>query len=217
MNNALQTPSFKPVLGKTLLAGLTALLLATAGSLSAQGVDNGKMAPEFSLSGHDGKTYKLSDFKGKHVVLEWYNKDCPYVRKHYDGKNMQALQKQFGSKGVVWFSVISSAPGKQGHLTAAQAKAQLAQEKASPKAILLDPTGKVGKLYNAKTTPHMYIVNPKGQLVFQGGIDDQPSASQGSLKTAKPLFANALTAVLSGKSPQVAQVKPYGCSVKYGS
>jgi len=190
-------------------------LLAALISTSAWAVDNGKAAPDFSLPGHDGKTYTLSQFKGKHVVLEWFNDDCPYVEKHYGTGNMQKLQKTFTSKNVVWLTIAGNAPGKQGHLTAEAAKKVMAARKASPTTVLLDPTGKVGKLYSAQTTPHMYIINPAGQLVYQGAIDDKPSAQATSLNTATPLFANALNAALAGKAIVMANNKPYGCSVKY--
>lgn len=172
-------------------------------------------APDFTLTGHDGKTYELKKLKGKTVVLEWYNNDCPYVEKHYDSGNMQGLQKKFTDKGVIWLSVISSAPGKQGFVDKAQAKKLIQERKSSPVAILLDPTGKVGRLYEAKTTPHMYIIDKNGNLAYQGGIDDKPSAKQESLKGATPYFANAMNNILEGKKVDVAVTKPYGCSVKY--
>ena len=172
-------------------------------------------APDFTLTGHDGKTYELKNLKGKTVVLEWYNNDCPYVEKHYDSGNMQGLQKKFTDKGVVWLSVISSAPGKQGFVDKAQAKKLILERKSSPVAILLDPSGKVGRLYDAKTTPHMFIIDKNGNLVYQGGIDDKPSAKQESLKGATPYFANAMNNILEGKKVDVAVTKPYGCSVKY--
>lgn len=175
----------------------------------------GSPAPNFSLKGQDGKTYSLSDFKGKHVVLEWYNKDCPYVRKHYDSGNMQSLQKEFTEKGVVWLSLISSADGQQGYLTPEQAKEVLNQEKASPTALLFDPSGATGKAYDAKTTPHMYVIDPNGTLVYAGGIDDKPSTRESSLKGATPYFANAVRASLSGEPISPSTTKPYGCSIKY--
>lgn len=207
----------KSLVKHSVLAG-AAMALGWASLQSAPpalAVNSGQAGPAFSLTGHDGKTYTLSQFKGKHVVLEWYNKDCPYVRKHYDAGNMQALQKRFGAKGVVWLTVISSAPGKQGHLNAAGAGAQIKQEKALPRAVLLDPTGKVGKAYNAQTTPHMYVINPQGRLVYQGGIDDKPSASPASLKGATPWFSQALDASVGGKPVPLSTTKAYGCAVKY--
>lgn len=200
-------------LRQMLLGGLLAAMgLAISPALA---VDNGQQAPHFSLPGHDGKTYALSQFKGKYVVLEWFNNDCPYVKKHYDAHNMQHLQKKYTSKGVIWLSIASNAPGQQGHLSAEAAKKVLAERKASPTTVLLDPSGKVGRLYSAQTTPHMYIINPTGKLIYQGAIDDKPSAQASSLKTATPLFANALDAALAGKAIVMAHNKPYGCSIKY--
>lgn len=207
--------SWSKAFSKSLPALLGTALAVMALAAPAPAVNSGQAAPDFSLTGHDGKTYKLSQFKGKHVVLEWFNKDCPYVRKHYNAGKMQQLQKSFGAKGVVWLTVVSSAAGKQGHLTAASAKQQLAQEKASPRVVLLDPTGKVGKAYNAMTTPHMYVINPQGKLVYQGAIDDKPSASPSSLQGATGWFTNALNASIAGKAVSPATTKPYGCSVKY--
>lgn len=204
-------------LRSTGLMAVCAAVLVSSVAWEAKAVTTGQNAPNFTLPGHDGKTYQLSDFKGKHVVLEWYNQDCPYVRKHYDAGNMQQLQKTAAAKGVVWLTIVSSAPGKQGHLTAAQAKTQLGKEKATPKVLLLDPQGTVGQAYSAMTTPHMYVINPKGQLVYQGAIDDQPSASPSSLKGATPWLAQALTASLANQPVKPNSTKPYGCSVKYPS
>lgn len=183
----------------------------------------GKTAPDFSLKGHDGKTYKLSDMKGQWVVLEWFNNECPYVDKHYhaDFRNMQNLQKKWIEEGkkkgnLNWFAVASSAPGKQGHLTPKQAKMIKEKErKANMTAILLDETGKVGKMYDAKTTPHMYIINPKGELVYNGAIDNNSSAQTSSLKGAKNYVSSALTALFDNKAVAKSTTKPYGCSVKY--
>ena len=178
-------------------------------------VSNNAKAPNFKLSGHDGKTYSLSQFKGKHVVLEWYNDDCPYVDKHYESSNMQNLQKEFTKKGVVWLSIISSAPGKQGHVDQEGATKLVKQRQSAPTAVLLDPKGVVGRQYNAQTTPHMYVIAPSGKLVYQGAIDDKPSANPKSLKTASPWFKNALLASMNGKKIENGSTSPYGCSVKY--
>lgn len=183
----------------------------------------GKTAPDFQLKGHDGKTYQLSSLKGQWVVLEWFNNECPYVEKHYNAEfqNMQKLQKQWIDKGqqkgtLNWFAVSSSAPGKQGHLNAKQAKdIRDTERKAHMTAILLDESGEVGKLYEAKTTPHMFIINPKGLLVYNGAIDDQPSARVSSLKGAKNYVTAALTALFDNKAVAQGTTKPYGCSVKY--
>ena len=193
---------------------MNALVLALALFASAA-PETGKAAPDFTLPGQDGKPVKLSALKGKWVVLEWFNKDCPFVRKHYGSRNMQDLQKKYAAKGVTWLSIVSSKPGKQGHLTSAQAQDVLKSEGMSSSAILLDPKGDVGRLYQAKTTPHMFVVDPKGTLVFMGGIDDRPSADAKDIAGARNHVAAALDEGLAGKKVSVPTTKPYGCSVKY--
>lgn len=190
-----------------------ALSLVVIGAQAAPKV--GEPAPSFSVVDSNGKTRSLSEFKGKYVVLEWYNKDCPFVRKHYDGGNMQSLQKAYTGKGVAWLGVISSVKGKQGHLSAAEANQQIQKEKAVVTAVLLDADGKVGKAYGAKTTPHMYIVAPDGKLVYQGGIDDKPSADSADIATSRNHVKAALDEAMAGKPVTVATSEPYGCSVKY--
>ncbi|MFT4936829.1 MAG: peroxiredoxin, partial [Pseudoalteromonas distincta] len=162
------TPSFprRPVLAG--IAAFAAMIAAPA--LAAPAI--GKPAPAFSAADSTGKARSLSEFRGKTVVLEWTNDGCPYVQKHYNAGAMQGLQKRAAGDGVVWLSIISSAPGKQGYKTAAQANAWKTESGAAPSAILLDPKGEVGRAYGAKTTPHMYVVNPAGTLVYMGGIDD---------------------------------------------
>ncbi|MFN8846420.1 MAG: thioredoxin family protein [Bdellovibrionales bacterium] len=182
--------------------------------LHAQAVP-GKPAPDFSAQDTSGKSRNLTEQKGKWVVLEWFNKDCPYVKKHYDSKNMQALQKKYTEKGVVWLSVISSAKGKQGHQTAAEALKTQNENGSSATAILLDESGVMGKAYGAKTTPHMYIINPEGQVVYAGAIDDNDSASPKVIPKSKNYVVAALDAGLSGQKIEMASTKPYGCSVKY--
>lgn len=188
-----------------------ALLLYSA---PAWAIKIGQSPDNFELKGHDGKIYRLNDYKDKFVVLEWFNDDCPYVKKHYGAKNMQGLQQKYTDKNVVWFTIVSSAPGKQGYLTEASAKELIKKHDAKQTAILFDPEGKVGSHFEAKTTPHMYILD-KGKLVYMGAIDDTPSAKPSSLKDAKPLFANALDAALGGKKITNPSTTPYGCSVKY--
>ena len=195
------------------------------GSISVQAaVKSDTAAPDFALPGHDGNTYQLSKFKGQYVVLEWFNNDCPYVEKHYDAgyRNMQNLQQKWitkarsEGKNLMWLAIVSSAPGKQGHLTAEQAKAiRDSERKAHMTAILFDQDGKVGRLYDAKTTPHMYVIDPAGQLRYQGAIDDQPSARVASLKGASNHVDLALTSLFAGKGVATKATKPYGCSVKY--
>ncbi|CAN5360848.1 thioredoxin family protein [soil metagenome] len=175
----------------------------------------GMPAPAFSLPSVEGKTHSLSDFKGKVVVLEWVNYGCPFVKKHYNSGTMQTLQKSATDRGVVWLQVCSSAPGQQGYFSVADAKAQNKAHKVASTAYLLDPEGKVGRLYAAKTTPDMYVIDKNGILRYQGAIDDQPTPDPDSLKGAKPLASLAIDAVLAGKAPMEASSQPYGCSVKY--
>jgi peroxiredoxin len=193
---------------------LTATLVTTATAAPAA-PEVGQPAPQFSALGSDGKTYDLASFAGKFVVLEWLNHGCPFVKKHYGGGNMQALQKEYTAKGVVWLSIISSAPGKQGHSTPEQANAATKEAGAAPTAVLLDETGTVGKLYDATTTPHMFVVDPKGVLIYAGAIDDQPSFDPDSLANAKNYVRAALDEAMAGKPVTTAATKSYGCSVKY--
>ena len=177
----------------------------------------GQPAPAFQAVDASGKTRSLSEFKGKTVVLEWTNNGCPYVQKHYNSGNMQSLQSQAAKDGVVWLTVISSAPGMQGYLTGPQAKQWKAETKAASTDVLLDPKGTVGRAYEAKTTPHMYVVDKTGKLVYMGGIDDKPSSEPSSLKGAKNYVTAALADVKAGRPVAQAVTRPYGCSVKYGS
>ena len=175
----------------------------------------GKSAPDFSLPGAEGKTWKLSDQKGKIVVLEWFNEACPFVKKHYSSGNMQQLQREYTAKGVVWFTILSSAPGKQGYAPASEFQKILSSSKVGSTAGLLDPSGSVGKLFEAKTTPHVFVINKEGVLVYEGAIDDNSSADPGTIAGAKNYVKLALDAVLSGKPVKESSSKPYGCSVKY--
>lgn len=196
-----------------LLAGLALAGAAWAAIATVATVD--QTAPDFKLQGADGKAYKLSDFKGKYVVLEWVNFGCPFVRKHYDSGNMQSLQKAYTDSGVVWLSVCSSAPGKQGYYAGEELTAQLAREKAVPTAYLVDADGAVGRLYGAKTTPHMYVIDPKGQLVYAGGIDDIPSTNIADIPKATNYVVQALQCCFTGVEVAQKTAAPYGCSVKY--
>lgn len=175
----------------------------------------GTAAPAFKLTDANGKAVSLADFKGKTVVLEWNNPECPFVKKHYGSSNMQKTQAAAARDGVVWLTVNSSAPGNQGHMNGSQAKAFVASAGAKPSAYLLDPNGTVGKSYGAKTTPHMYIVNRTGQLVYAGGIDDKPTANPADIKGARNHVLAALAEIKAGKAVSVPTSKPYGCSVKY--
>ena len=177
----------------------------------------GQAAPAFTAVDANGKTRSLSEFKGKTVVLEWTNAGCPYVRKHYDSGNMQGLQTSAAKDGTVWLTVISSAPGTQGYVAGADAKGWKGKEKAAYADLLLDPKGTVGRAYEAKTTPHMYVIDKTGKLVYMGGIDDKPSADPASLKGAKNYVTAALADVKAGRAVAQAATRPYGCSVKYGA
>ena len=192
---------------------LATALLALPVLISAAKV--GDAAPTFSATGSDGKTYKLADYRGKYVVLEWHNNGCPYTRKHYESGNMQKLQKEWTGKGVIWFTVISSAPGTQGYVTADQENAYLTQMHATPTAALLDPNGDLGHMYNAKTTPHMIVIAPTGNLIYDGAIDDHPTPDQGDIAASKNYVDMALQAAIAGKPVEMATTRPYGCSVKY--
>lgn len=175
----------------------------------------GKAAPAFEVKDATGKMQKLSDMKGKWIVLEWTNKDCPYVKKHYSSKNMQKIQKTYTDKGVTWLSVISSKKGDQGNLSPAEAIKVASADGAVATAILLDESGTMGKAYGAKTTPHMYVINPQGNVVYAGGIDDNDSANPAVIAKSKNYVTAALDEGLAGKPVTVASSRPYGCSVKY--
>ena len=177
----------------------------------------GAPAPGFTLTDSTGKTVSLADFKGKTVVLEWTNHDCPYVRKHYGGNNMQALQKKWTAQGVVWLTLISSAPGTEGYVSAQEANKLTAERGAAPSDVLFDPKGDVGRAYGAQVTPHMYVIKGDGTLVYMGGIDDKPTARLADLKTAKNFVDAALSEMTQGKPVSVTTSRPYGCSIKYSS
>ena len=178
-------------------------------------VTTGAAATDFTLTDTSGASHKLSDFKGKTVVLEWVNHGCPFVVKHYSPGNMQGLQAESTGKGVVWLSICSSAEGKQGYYTAEGWQKLNAEKGGKATAILLDPEGTVGKLYGAKTTPHMYVINAEGTLVYQGAIDDKPSTDSDDIPGAKNYVKAALDEVLAGQPVTTGQTKPYGCGVKY--
>jgi len=175
----------------------------------------GQPAGNFRLMSSDGKIVSLSQFRGKPVVLEWNNPGCPFVQKHYESGNMQATQRKAVDAGAVWLTINSGAPGKQGHLDASGAKAFVRASKAYPSYYLLDPQGRVGKGYGAKTTPHMYLIDAGGRLVYQGAIDDKPTADQGDIAGARNHVLAALGEVKAGRKVSVAETRPYGCSVKY--
>ena len=190
-----------------------ALALVPFAAQASPSVD--QPAPAFTANTADGKSISLDSLKGKTVVLEWTNHDCPFVKKHYDSGNMQGLQKDAAAKGVVWLQVISSAPGKQGHVDGAGALKLNSARSAAPANVILDPDGKLGKLYGAQTTPHMYIIDAKGILVYKGGIDSLATADKADIAKAEPYVSSALSSLAAGKKIAANNTKPYGCSVKY--
>ncbi|MGA7391941.1 MAG: thioredoxin family protein [Terrimicrobiaceae bacterium] len=194
---------------------LHALFAVTLAASVYAAPEVGKPAPNFSLKDLLGKEHDLSDLKGKYVVLEWVNFGCPFVKKHYGSENMQKLQEEFVDKGVVWLSICSSAPGKQGNETPEAAKKGLAKFGSHASAYLVDEDGKVGKLYNARTTPQMFVLNPEGVLIYAGAIDDKPTPKPETVAVAKNYVKAAFNEATSGKPVAVPSTKPYGCSVKY--
>jgi len=198
-----------------LVAALLAMSMASLVSLVQAAAAPGQAAPDFSLVDINGKMQKLSDYRGKYVVLEWFNSECPFVQKHYESGNMQSLQARYTQKGVVWLGVNSTSPRHSNFRDPVRSQAILKDWKSAPTAFVLDPDGKVGKQYGARTTPHMYVIDPKGMLVYVGGIDDKPSTSQRDIPPAKNLVAAALDESLGGKPVGTPSAMPYGCSVKY--
>ncbi len=194
-----------------------ATIVAATVVLTAYAVRVGDAAPNFTGTDTHGQIHKLSDYRGKFVVLEWTNNGCPYTEKHYDSGNMQALQKAWTAKGVVWLTILSSAPGQQGYMTASEENAYIAKVHADPTAALLDPNGAIGHEYEAKTTPHMFVINPEGKLIYAGAIDDHPTTDPSDIKSSRNYVSEALTDAMSGKQIATAYTRPYGCSVKYSS
>jgi len=192
--------------------GLVATILWISSSYA---VKVAEPAPDFEATDSQGQVHKLSQYRGKFVVLEWHNNGCPYTQKHYESGNMQQLQREWTGKGVVWLTVISSAPGEQGYVTAQQENEYIHRMKASPTAALLDPQGEVGRLYSAKTTPHMFIVNPAGVLIYDGGIDSKATTEQADIAAATNYVSQALQESMAGKPVSTPTSRPYGCSVKY--
>ncbi|QMV19859.1 redoxin domain-containing protein [Granulicella sp. 5B5] len=184
---------------------------------SAWALKPGEAAPEFKGTNSNGKTETLGQYRGKYVVLEWANQGCPYDRKHYLSGNMERLQREWTAKGVVWLSVISSAPGEQGYVTPPEENAYLEKMHAVPTAAILDPSGTIGRLYGAKTTPHVFVIDPQGRLVYEGALDDQPTPDPASLKGAHNYLDAALKESMAGKAVTTPVTRPYGCNVKYGN
>ena len=194
------------------------IVLSSFLALSLFAIDSppvGSAAPDFSVADSKGKTHSLSQYKGKHVVLEWFNPDCPFVKKHYGGGNMQKLQEQYTGKGVVWLTIDSSAPGLEGNLTPEQAEKKMSEWKTHSTALLLDSEGKAGRAYGAKNTPHMFVINPEGKVIYEGAIDSKATPNPADIPSSTNYIKAALDESLAGKPVTTANTKPYGCSVKY--
>ncbi len=189
-------------------------LVATLG-LAQAAPKIGYPAPAFSAVDTTGKTWSLAELKGKRIILEWTNDQCPYVIKHYGSGNMQALQKEATGAGYIWLSVISSAPGKQGHVSPAEADALTTSRGAAPTAVLIDSQGVLGRAYEAKTTPHLFIIDEAGTLVYRGGIDDKPTTDPADIAGANNYVRQAMAELASGKPIANPVTRPYGCSVKF--
>jgi len=199
---------------KSLMAAMLTLLVVSPG-IAFAAASVGKMAPEFTLTDIAGKSVRLADFKGRHVVLEWHNPNCPFVAKHYDSGNMQELQNKYDAQDTVWLAINSTHPGHQDYMSSNELKRYLVDKKASPDAYLMDADGKTGMAYAARTTPHMYLINPAGTLVYAGAIDDKRSTSLEDVKIARNYLVAALEESKAGKPVSVSATQPYGCSVKY--
>jgi len=196
-----------------LMSFVVILAVISTGALAQVATD--QAAPNFTLTDSNGQNHSLSDYKGKFVVLEWFNPDCPFVKKHYNSGNMPKLQKEYTAKGVIWLSIDSSAVGKEGYYPLQGLNKFMVDKGGSPTAIFADTDGRIGHLYGAQTTPHMFVIDPQGALIYQGAIDDTPSAEIDDLKTAKNYVSAALDAAMNGKPVAVSTTKSYGCSVKY--
>ena len=198
---------------RLVLGMLAAIAIASPCAAAAPAI--GQPAPAFAAVDSNGRSRSLAEFKGKTVVLEWTNNGCPYTRKHYDSGNMQRLQQEATASGAAWLSVISSAPGKQGYVTGAEANALTQSRGAHPTAVLLDPSSTMARAYEAQTTPHMFVIDKTGVLRYMGAIDDRPTAAPASLVGARNYVREALAALASGRPVAIASTEPYGCSVKY--
>jgi peroxiredoxin len=197
---------------------LTALTTFVSAAICAADVPPvGSVAPEFSLPDTNGKTHSLSQYKGKYVVLEWFNPECPFVKKHYGSDNMQKLQQEYTSKGVVWLTIDSNAPGAEGNMTPEQAQKIMSSWKTHQTALLLDPESNVAKLYGAKNTPDMIVINPEGKIVYEGAIDSKATPNPADIPSSTNYVKAALDESLVGKPVSNAQTKPYGCHITYKS
>src|SRR5438874_9820219 len=198
---------------KTLLLALSSLVATTLFAANSPPV--GAAAPDFSLPDASGKSHSLSEYKGKYVVLEWFNPECPFVKKHYGSGNMQKLQEEYTGKGVVWLTIDSNAPGSEGNMTPEQAAKVAAAWKTHQTALLLDPEGKAGRAYGAKNTPNMVVVSPEGKIAYEGAIDSKATPNPSDIPSSTNYVKVALDESLAGKPVTTANTKPYGCSVKY--
>jgi peroxiredoxin len=197
---------------------LTAVATFVAGAIYAADVPPvGTAAPDFSLTDSNGKAHSLSQYKGKYVVLEWFNPECPFVKKHYGSDNMQKLQQEYTSKGVVWLTIDSNAPGAEGNMTPEQAQKIMSSWKTHQTALLLDPESQVARSYGAKNTPDMIVINPEGKIVYEGAIDNKPTPNPNDIPSSTNYVKAALDESLAGKPVSNPTTKPYGCSVKYKS
>ena len=197
------------------LVHVTLPLIVLVSMTNARAARVGDPAPEFIATDTNGQAHKLSEYRGKFVVLEWHNRECPFTHKHYASGNMQRLQREWTAKGIVWFTVISSAQGQQGYMTAGEENAYLREVNAAPTAVLLDPQGELGHLYGAKTTPHMFVINPQGVLIYNGALDDKPTTDESDIARAKNYVSAALEQAMAGRPVSQPTSRPYGCSVKY--
>ena len=200
---------------KKIVVCSVAMICAVGLVLQTQALETGQAAPDFVLKDSAGDEHKLSDHKGKYVVLEWTNYGCPFVKKHYSQGDMQALQATYTGKDVVWLSICSSAPGNQGHYSAEDVGQAVAEQKAKCTAYLLDEDGTVGKQYGAKTTPHIFIVGPEQTLIYQGAIDSIRSTSAEDVAEAENYVAKTLDAAMAGEAVDPTSTQSYGCAVKY--
>lgn len=203
------------MLMKSLILSALAFVAITTATSAQAAIEIGKPAPEFTATDTNGKTHKLSDFKGKNVVLEWTNPECPFVIKHYDVGNMQKLQEKYTAEGVIWLSINSSAAGKEGNMTAEESNKYIAEQKSKETARIIDADGTIGKLYDAKTTPHMFVIDKDGNVAYMGAIDSDSSFKSEKIEGATNYVSAALDSLLAGKPVEMASTKPYGCSVKY--
>ena len=207
----------RKILFLAVCVGLLVRMTVSAEDTASTVAKVGAPAPVFALKGADGKKHSLSQYTGKYVVLEWTNPNCPFVHKFYDSGTMQGLQKKETGQGVIWLRINSSAQGKEGYQSVSDAAAYEKDKGVASTATLLDPTGKVGHLYGARTTPNMFVINPEGVLIYAGGIENKPSANVDDIPTATDYVTTALNEAKAGKPVSTPTAPPYGCSVKYAN